>query len=340
MKKFFMALAALIIVAVLVFVKDPEAQKSEVASSVYTTILQHNAQMAYQSCEQLQHTLSEAVPGRRTDQIDQDFKSLILAWKRVQASYILGDYEDDMKDIPLFVDNFHMGKGDVNAPLKRAIQSRSEPSISLYRSSSQTVNALEYMLYVPEEMTDRTLVLSRYMTQSICIHLQEIDQAYQNLAIKITADPKLMLTNLMNALSNQTFMLKDWRVGDVAGHTIKYRDLGGAYSRSEYPFSQNSLAAVQAILQTQEALMGQSQEVENLADLIGLFGVSKQLQDAQDLLKQAKEASLGLLNEQDLANYEQTNKLYNSINLLQKSYYQSLIPALALTQKILEADGD
>ncbi|AIL32901.1 imelysin family protein [Basilea psittacipulmonis] len=339
LKKILMGMAVLVVIGVLVFVKDPEAQKQETMDSIYDHILLPYAQQAVDSCTEFNEVLKHTQAGSREANLTASFKQLVLSWKKVQGSYILGEYNDDMKDTPVFIDNFHVGKGDLFAQLERIVNSDKPASSALYKTSYQTINALEYFLFSQDEVSERQLELARFVTENVCFQLQNIYQAYQEFHPQIISDPKLMLTNFMDKLSNLTFQIKDWRIGDVMGYTLKYKDTGASYNRSEYPYSHLSSQAMQALFEVQEALILE-QDYLNLGDLIELSGATKQLETTRDLLKQATQ-DVFVLSDDDLQTpNEKVKKAYDSVNNLQKDYYNVLIPALDVSQKILEADGD
>ena len=51
----------------------------------------------------------------------QAFVQLAEGWGRVQASYILGDYDMNAMDYPLMVDYFHSGNEDIHESIERLV---------------------------------------------------------------------------------------------------------------------------------------------------------------------------------------------------------------------------
>ena len=77
----------------------------------------------------------------------QNFTNFLKSWKKVEALYFAGDINEDFADTPRYIDVFNNLKEDLNSQLKRAIESKDEPKVALFKNSFKSINALEYILF-------------------------------------------------------------------------------------------------------------------------------------------------------------------------------------------------
>ena len=84
-------------------------QEQQALASIYDNVLQKNANIALNSCQQLATTLQQSTAGVRSQTIDEHFKDLALNWKKVEATYIAGDFDVHVIDTPRYIDIFHIG---------------------------------------------------------------------------------------------------------------------------------------------------------------------------------------------------------------------------------------
>ncbi|MBE2895910.1 hypothetical protein HPC38_03325 [Pasteurellaceae bacterium HPA106] len=337
-KKIAIIVALVSVVAVLVLIKDPNAQQDEALGAMYDNVVVKNAQSAVQQCHLWQQTLDTSQAGERSTALDNGFKDLILRWKAVEATYIAGDLDQDAIDYPRYLDIFHVGNESITEQMQKVLKSSSAPRTALYKHSYKTVNALEAVLYADDQLTERKLAIAKGISDNICERLSDIAAVYENNRDHFLSARDNALSMLANVLANQTLGLKDWRIGDVAGLTKKYLNQGDS-RRAEYFLSHLSLAAIGEILHTQSQLIS-PQSFPNFVEIADIYGAQKQLEQAQSQLEQAQ-AEVARLNKSEFDFDQQESKLlYQVVGKLQSSYYNSLIQALPVMAKILEADGD
>ncbi|RXJ87244.1 imelysin family protein [Arcobacter sp. CECT 8985] len=266
-----------------------------------------------------------------------DFKKFVYSWKKVQALYLAGTINSDYIDEPRYIDTFHQGHEDIIPQIKRAIKSTDKPQIALFKNSNKSINAVEFMLYKSDKkLTKREKVLLSYMLKAIESHLKQIQSVYADYAKnnKETIDEKTGNGAIINTLIDSTYKLKEWRVGEPAGLTMKYKN-DPDNKRGEYYLSQQSFAAIKAILDAHEQVIG-DQKYKNFATMAIYSGAKKQVIQVRDAIKKAK-AELAKLKTDDFSNAQ---NLYKALVDFHNSYYLSLIEQLSVTAKILEADGD
>ncbi|MBV7388277.1 imelysin family protein [Pasteurellaceae bacterium TAE3-ERU1] len=338
LKKIAIAVALLSVVSVLVLIKDPNAQQDEALGAMYDNVIVKNAQSAVSQCHNWQQTLAAAQPGARSSAIDAGFKDLILRWKAVEATYIAGDLDQDAIDYPRYLDIFHVGNESITEQMDKVLKSSSAPKTALYKHSYKTVNALEAVLYGADDLSERRLAIAKGISDNICERLGDIANVYETNRDNFLSARDNALSMLANVLANQTLGLKDWRIGDVAGLTKKYLNQPDP-RRAEYFLSHLSLAAIGEILHTQSQLIS-PQAFPNFVEIADIYGAQKPLEQAQSQLAQAQ-AEVAKLNKSEFDFDQQQSKLlYQVVGKLQSSYYNSLIQALPVMAKILEADGD
>jgi len=141
---------------------------------------------------------------------------------------------------------------------------------------------------------------------------------------------------IMNALIESSYKLKEWRVGDPAGLSRKYKN-NPKNSRSEYPVSKLSYKAIEAILLTHQAMMGE-QKFVNFSDVVHTAGADKALSGIRSNIKNALH-DLHAAPVYDFKSKEIKN-LYKELTALHNAYFISLIGTLKITSKILDSDGD
>ncbi len=260
-------------------------------------------------------------------------KALFMIWKKVEALYVAKKYDDAMIDIPAQIDVFNSGNIDVPTKLESVFASDSALEGQLYQSATRSMGALEYTLFADADMTQRRADAAVIMITYLQAHIQTIADFYAaSNAFSESGEDTVGV--LINQLIDSTYKLKEWRIGEPAGFTLKYEDDPDA-TRLEYYYSINSLAGIRAILSAQKAVMeaglleiasgnSATSEAEGIAALI------------DDAIAQVDAYEISL--EADVAS-TQTRDLYETIDALQ-SAYSALISALNFQQDIIEADGD
>ncbi|WP_159991519.1 imelysin family protein [Pelistega ratti] len=303
---------------------------------IYDEVILPNAQSAHLSCERLATALASDQKINHVDTVRPPFLQLIKDWKAVQTTYILGELNEEFLDTPGRIDIFKQGKEDWQAQLTRALNGTNDPKTALFKYSYRSINALEYILFQDEQVTEREQQFAHYITQSLCTQYKEIAQAYQDARPVFFNEPDKSLANIVHSLSSSIFSTKDWRIGDVAGLTRKYKNKPDL-RRAEYALSGYSGAALTSIFATQQQVFAYPQK-NGLQSILTAYDEAKLGQDIDhnlenilSILKTAKD---------DASLFTQANKLYDISNQLYQQYYISMIAALPVVAKVLDADGD
>ncbi|WP_404319929.1 imelysin family protein [Malaciobacter canalis] len=263
-----------------------------------------------------------------------DFKKLVKSWKKVQAVYLAGTINEDYIDTPRYVDIFHYGNEDITVQLNRAIKSTDDAKIELFRNSTKSINAVEYMLFKDETLSKRDKELLDVMFEAISSHLNDIKNVYSNFLKGEERDEKWGNAAIINILIDSTYKLKEWRVGDPAGYSRKYKD-NPDNKRGEYYLSKQSFAAIKAILDAHNQIIGE-QKYKNFATMAIDGGAKKQVLEVRKVLDESYK-ELAKLKKDDFTN---AKALFEALSKFHNAYYLSLIEELSVTAKILDADGD
>lgn len=307
-------------------------------ASIYDNVLIQDAGESEQACQAFAKDLKNTPAGASNNAIRKPFTRLLSAWKKVEANYIGAEIDSEAIDWPRYLDIFHIGNEDIRKQMKRAVASDSEPDVALFKNSFRTLNALEALLFEDNTLNERELLLASTISQGVCQRLGDIKQMYVKNRSDFLAQPDKAAALFTNALATSSFMLKDWRVGDPAGFTKKYENRPDA-QRSEYALSDNSMAAVHAILTAQDEMIGK-QKYANFADIAQGYGADKQIAQSRQLLAKAQKEAKAVDRAHFDFNPKETKPLYDTLGKLHNSYYASLVQALPIVGKILEADGD
>ena len=263
----------------------------------------------------------------------QNFTNFLKSWKKVEALYFAGDINEDFADTPRYIDVFNNLKEDLNSQLKRAIESKDEPKVALFKNSFKSINALEYILFNDKDISKREKELSVVILDSIISNLEEINKVYKNYLVS-PKDEKWENALVINTLIASSYRLKEWRIGNASGNSSKFKN-DVKNERAEYFLSQNSFNAIDAILEAHNQIVKKNQYYDFAAFVmdkgaaIELLVVIDKIKEMQDELK--------VLPKDD---FTKANKLFNSAKDLHNAYYVSLIEQLSITGKILDADGD
>lgn len=303
---------------------------NEYLNAIYENILLKNTQEAIEATKSLEKSIAVTEQAQAKEQ----FVTLIKRWKSVQNFYVLGDLDSSYIDTPRYIDIYHHGNEDITVQLKRVIQSSEALSISLFKHSYKSINALEYILYEHDLNQKRVKDIALIITETIREYLNDIKQGYQEHKEAFLENEQKANAMMLNALIESSYKLKEWRIGDPAGLSRKY-DGDPDSRRGEYFLSKNSDEAVAAIINTHLQVLDK-QDFKNYGSLIRSYGIQKQLDASVEHLKEAKK-KLHLIKDEDFSN---AKALFNELNRLHISYYITLIGELKITAKVLDADGD
>ena len=290
--------------------------------------------------------------------VQAQFTNLIKAWKKVEALYNAGNINSDMLDTPRYIDTFHTGKEDLSKQLHRALNSSKEVKRALFKNSTKSIGALEYMLFYSDngnvfEITakdaSRRIKMAQHINARLTEHLEEIHQFYlndfSNNKIFVEKGNK-SVEDLVNVLIDSSYKLLTWRVAEAGGFSDKYNGEPSA-QHLEYHLSKSSFYAIESILQSFKNVLN-SQKYLDLGDLGTAQGVAEKISSVQRNIDTAIEKNqliMQTMSKNDLKLSEilltqEYKNLHRSLVRLHNSFYILLIDSLGLKAKIIEADGD
>ena len=263
----------------------------------------------------------------------QNFTNFLKSWKKVEALYFAGDIDENFEDTPRYIDVFNNLKEDLNAQMKKAIESKDDIKMALFKNSFKTVNALEYVLFNDKDISKREKDLSIAILDSIILHLQNINRVYKNYLLK-PKDEKWENALVINTLIASSYRLKEWRIGNASGNSSKFKN-EPKNERAEYFLSQNSFAAIDAILESHKQIVEKHKYYDfatysmDKGAAIELLAVIDKINEMQEELKKLP-----------VDDFTKATNLFNLAKELHNNYNISLIAKLSITGKILDADGD
>ena len=285
------------------------------------------------SIPNVQATITNA-KSLQKDLSDENFTKFIKSWKKVEALYFAGDLDENFADTPRYMDVFNNLKEDLNTQMQRVIESKDEPKVALFKNSFKTVNALEYVLYNDKEITPREKAIAIEILNSFISNLEGIKKVYETFLTSKPKDEKMEKGLILNTLIASSYKLKEWRIGNASGNSSKFKN-DAKNERAEYFLSQNSFAAIDAILDAHNQIVKKNPYYDFAAFAMDK-GAAIQLLVVIDKIKEMQD-ELKVLPKDD---FTKANKLFNSAKDLHNAYYVSLIEQLSITGKILDADGD
>ena len=303
---------------------------TEGLTSIFENILLKNSKQSVLDIQNVRQNIEKD----DEKEIYRSFKNFVKSWKSVDAFYILGDLDDNYLDTPRYIDTFHQGNEDIKKQLNLIIQENEDLSISLYKNSHKTINALEYILFTQDLTNPRVKDIALLITEKLEENLEEIYNGYLENRGTFLKDEVTANAMMLNSLIENSYKIKEWRVGDPSGLSRKYKGKP-SNERAEYSISKNSIVAIKSILNT-HLLVLDIQKFQNFGSMIRSYNVSDELNDAVKYLKSSLE-NTSMVKNDDFSN---SKKLYKSLKKLHATYYISLIGKLKVTAKILDADGD
>jgi predicted lipoprotein len=294
---------------ILIFLTGVLFANETIFQSVIKNVALKDTQSAINSAKKLQKELN-----------DENFTKFLKDWKRVEANYLAGEINSDYLDTPRYIDVFNNLKEDLNSQMQRVIDGNS-------------INALEYVLYSSKELNDRKKEIGREILNSIIKNLEDIKTVYEtylkNPIIKDDDNAKLI-----NTLVASSYRLKEWRIGNPAGFSTKYKN-DAKNSRAEYFLSQNSFEAIDSILDAQKEMIANEGYI-NLLNLAKDKNATNELEAVIAKIDEAKK-ELKSLPKDDFTN---AKKLFDLASQIHDLYYITIIDKLGLKAEILDADGD
>lgn len=335
---------------------NPSASQSQALASLQTEVFQRHADTLVEGILAMRGKLDASEHDLTREDIEElhnGFLTIISEWKSVEAGYIAAEYESAMIDIPQYFDYYHTGNVDIAADIDAALNKTGEIETALFKNSSKSITALEYLLFGKNASLDELLLLmqanDKRRIQALHVVLDYLETKAAAIAdfyrndTKFTADLAEASNAMVNTLIDSAYKLKEWRIGEPAGIALKYIDDPDP-SRLEYAKSRLSLEAIKAILETHREIMGEHSHAN-----FGSFASENGAEDVVSQIRVQIDKALALLAAFDTPLEEaittttvdpKMEQLYASVKELQRLYYESLIQALSLTAEIIEADGD
>ncbi len=334
--KTFMSQLTHSLLATFAFLTAAQAQDfSAPLKNIYEEVIEHNAKQATQHCYALEQQL-QILSNNNPESIKPAFTQLIKDWKAVEATYILGDLNEDYLDTPRRIDIFRQGKEDWQTQLNRALEGKSEPKAALFKHSSRSINALEFMLFQDSHISDREQAFAIHITQSICRHLHDIEQGYQQAKTKFLAEQDKSLSYIVHSLASSIFAARDWRIGDSRGLSRKYKGKPDI-RRTEYFLSNRSADALSSIFNAHQQVFGLNNQ-ERLNAILAYYKEEKLASEIKDNLNKIQ--AILKQTSTDKALFDNGETIYQISHQLYQQYYISMVAALPIVAKVLDADGD
>lgn len=316
-----------------------DSGKKSMTQSLLQQVILPDVQAAQSAVTTLKTAIADNTAGQRGVAVDKAFSELVTAWKSVQAAYVLGDLDSGMIDTPRLMDTYHQGNERLDEQIKRALDSGDEPRIALFKNSFKSINALAILLYEDNELSPVERDYADYVLTTLARHLNHIKTAYIEQAPAFNKNQDKSMSNVLNALIDSAYKLKEWRIGEAAGFAKKF-DGKPDSRRQEYLRSGNSLTAVAAILAVHDDIMGQ-RDFENLGSTAIAQGADKEVAAIRQLITDAIE-QVAVLQDEKITDFTDSRfaPLFKTISQINDAYYQSLVKALPVQARILDADGD
>ena len=331
--------------------------KSDVFTSLQKEVLTLNANELLTSLAQLKSQIKAFdanVTSNDVSAMQRNFITIMQEWKSVESVFVAGDYNRDLARSARLFDFYRTGKRlNVASDVASALKKNSPIDQALYLNSSKSITALEYLLFGANETEDNLVMAmnidSNRRVDALNVTIdnlmnisKEIHDFYKNDA-KFVANSLDASNALVNALVDSAFRLKEHRIGDSAGISVKFKGNPDP-SRFEYEKSRLSLEAMIAILTTHQDIMGK-RSYDNFGSFASKNGASEIVTQIQKKIQSALTQLNAFSNpiEESITKISVDTKvqtLYDTIKTLQELYFASLIQALDLTAEIIEADGD
>ncbi len=304
---------------------------SSMSESILKNVLVVNAKSFVDASEKMKKDLSKKTTLK---ELREDFVTLVYIWKKVEASYIAGELNDDFIDTARMIDVYHQGNEDITKQLDIIRKSKEDLNTQLYKNSHKSINALEYMLYSSEKLSKRDIAMLKMMIDGINSHAKDIYNVYKNDTKKFLNDETFANGLILNTLIDSAYKAKQWRLGEALAKEKKFKTKDS--SRLEYIASKNSLLSLKAIVQLHREIL--DAHYEDFGDMALKSGARKEMREVRETLASIK-TLLSTMKQEDLMK-QKGEKAYELFNSLYINYALHLITSLEITAKIIEADGD
>lgn len=311
-------------------IADDKAENIEVLNNLYEKVILNDVERTQKSLD----AIKVAVKEKNIANSKKGFEELVKSWKSVESFYILGDLNEDFIDTPRLIDIYHNGNEDITKQLDRAIKSTDELRIALFKNSLKSINALEYILYSKDIKQERVNSIALEIVKRMSMHVNDIKNEYLAQKNDFTKNLKKANAIVINAIIQNSYKLKEWRIGDVIGLSKKYE---GSFDnrRAEYYRSKNSALAIEAVLHTYEDVLD-NPEYNEFGDYLIKLTDGKQMKELRASLKKA----IKLVKEIKNDDFKDAKELFNEVNKIHVILFVEMVEDLSINAKILDADGD
>lgn len=309
---------------------DDKMENSQVLKNLYDNVILTNVNNTLLELKNIE----EALKVKDTKKVQNSFEYLVKNWKSVEAFYILGDLNDEYIDTPRYIDIFHNGNEDITQQLDRAIKSTDEIRVVLFKNSLKSINALEYVLFTKDIKDSRVNNIALKIVSKIKSLVEDMKEEYKNLEPNFLSNIKKANSITINAIVQNTYKLKEWRIGEVLGLTKKYEG-NPDNKRAEYYLSKNSANAIEAILTTLKNIFD-NDKYEDYGDFLLKITDEKQVKRLRDSINK----SILLTQKIKDDNFSNSKELYEEVSKIHVILFLEIIEELSINAKILEADGD
>jgi len=327
-----LSLACLLSVPLATYSQFSHGQEKDPYASIYDNVLQKNADNAVQYCHDLQTVLVNPSSEVRHDA----FVKLAEGWGRVQASYILGDYDMNAMDYPLMVDYFHSGNEDIPASIERLLTRNSKPASALYKNSYKTMGAIDSVMF-RGEWSERRQQFAEVMVANVCKRFTQISEGYQQHRDTFLFDVERGLSLVVNAEIEHIYKTRDWRIAQVSGLTKA--NLGVTKPElQQYPYSQASWAFIGGVLETNRQLLAEDTQ-PNVATIAyqqhGKAGINAVQAALANTLLAYKNTPAD-----HHFNLNAMIPVFQGLLDIQKAFYRHLVNEIGVSANLIDADGD
>jgi len=308
------------------------AQEKDPYASIYDNVLQHNADNAVNYCVNLQGALESD----SADVRHQAFVKLAEGWGRVQASYILGDYDMNAMDYPLMIDYFHSGNEDIHKSIERLVGRDSKASTALYKNSYKTMGAIDSVMF-SGEWSERRKEFAEIMVANVCKRFTQISDGYKANRDAFLFDVERGLSLVVNAEIEHIYKTRDWRIAQVSGLTKANYGVNKPETQ-QYPYSQASWVFIGGILETNKQLLAE-EEQPNIATIAH----EKQGMEGVKVVQAALQTSLLAYENTPVTHNFDLNAVkpvFQGLSELQKAFYKHLVSQIGVSANLIDADGD
>jgi len=311
-------------------VENIDIKNKKMLNTIYEQVILKDSQKAVEDIK----ALEKEVINNKNEKAKQEFKNLVKSWKSVQSTYILGELNEDYIDTPRLIDIYHHGNEDIKVQLDRAIESKDAARVALFKNSLKSINALEYVLHTKDIKDKRVNEITLTIIKRIKSHLEDINNEYKALHKTFLSDLKKANGILINKLIQNTYKLKEWRIGDVVGLSKKYKD-SFDNKRGEYFISKNSSLAIDSILNTYKNVFNNKAYYD-----YGNYLVDLTHNEQVDVLRNSITKAISLNEKIKNDDFKGAKELYEVTNTIHVVLFLDLIEELSINAKIIDADGD